>query len=207
VHHVRALLTPTPVYRRRDRVALVDAAVDAAFDRIRGNKKADRLFYAASELGDFGLIWAILGALRGMRSEHDWHAAVRLGLGLGIESAVVNMGIKSFFRRERPIWVGERPHRLRQPLTSSFPSGHATSAFNAAVLLSEDDPLWPAYFAIAAVVAASRIHVRIHHASDVAAGVAVGVGLGLLGRRLYPLPKPSPAAQERPATNDAEPVS
>lgn len=179
------------IYRRRDRVALVDLAVDGAFDRLRGRKAADRIFYVASDLGDFGLIWAILGAIRGLRSEHGWHAAVRLGLGLGIESALVNVGIKSMFRRDRPMWAGERPHHLRQPLTSSFPSGHATSAFNAAILLSEDDPLWPAYFAIAAVVATSRIHVRIHHASDVAAGMVVGVGLGLIGRRLYPLPKPT----------------
>ena len=35
---------------------------------------------------------------------------------------------------------------------------------------------------IATVVAVSRIHVRVHHASDVVAGAAVGAVLGVAGR-------------------------
>ena len=176
----------------RDRIRRFDDAVDTAFDRVRGHPVADRMFFAASELGDFGLIWLILGALRGMRSEHDWHAAVRLGAGVGAESVLVNGIIKSFFRRTRPPWEAERPHRLRRPRTSSFPSGHATSAFTSAALLSEDDPLWPLYYAIAVVVATSRVYVKIHHASDVVAGVAIGAALGRIGRRLVPLPPVPP---------------
>lgn len=136
------------------------------------------------------MIWVMLGALRGLRSDHDWPAAVRLGAAVLIESALVNIGFKSLFRRSRPSWEGERPLRLRQPRTSSFPSGHATSAFTAASLLSEQDRLRPFYYAAAVVVAFSRVHVRIHHASDVVAGIAVGVALGRIGRRLYPLPYP-----------------
>lgn len=172
----------------RDRVRRFDDAVDSAFDHLRGHPVADRLFFAASELGDFGLIWLILGALRGLRSEHDWHAAVRVGLGVGAESVLVNGVVKSFFRRTRPTWDVERPRRLRRPRTSSFPSGHATSAFTSAGLLSEDDPLWPLYYAIAGVVAWSRVYVKIHHASDVVAGIAIGAALGRIGRRLAPLP-------------------
>ncbi len=173
-------------------LARFDRAADAAFDRLRGNPAADRLFYTATSMGDFSLVWLILGALRGLRSERDWHAAVRLGLGMGAESVLVNALIKSAFQRRRPAWDLERPRHLRRPRTSSFPSGHATSAFSAAVLLSEDDVLWPLYFAVAVIVASSRVYVRIHHASDVAAGAVLGVGLGLVGRRLAPLP-PAPA--------------
>jgi undecaprenyl-diphosphatase len=169
-------------------VGAFDARVDAAFDRIRGNPVADRVFYAASELGDFGLIWVILAAARGLRSERDWHAAVRAAAVLGAESVVVNAGIKSLFRRRRPPWEVERPHRLRRPRSSSFPSGHATAAACAAVVLGEGDPLWPAYTALAVLVAASRVHVKIHHASDVLAGVPIGLAFGLAARRLFPLP-------------------
>ena len=165
-----------------------DAEVDAWFDHLRGNPVADLVFYGASALGDNGLLWLILGAARGLRSEHDWHAAIRMVAGVGIESAVVNLGIKSLFRRQRPAFEGIRPRSLRTPRTSSFPSGHATSAFTAAGLLAEDDDLWPLYYALALIVAWSRVHVRIHHASDVVAGIAVGVALGRLGRRLRPLP-------------------
>ncbi len=169
-----------------------DRRADAAFDRLRGRPAVDRLFYSATSLGDFSLVWLILGALRGLRSERDWHAAVRLGLAMGAESVLVNAGIKSAFRRRRPPWESDRPRRVRQPRTSSFPSGHSTAAFSAAVLLSEDDALWPLYVTVAVIVASSRVYVKIHHASDVVAGAALGVGLGLVGRRLAPLP-PAPA--------------
>lgn len=187
----------------RRRVAAFDAGAERAFDRLRGNPLADRVFYGASALGDHSLVWLLLGALRGLRSERDWHAAVRLGLGVGVESALVNVGIKSLFRRARPPWELDRPLRLRRPRTSSFPSGHATSAFTAAGLLSDQDRLWPLYYAVATVVACSRVHVKIHHASDVLAGVAVGIALGRLGRRLFPLPHPPDAAAAAPPARPA----
>lgn len=177
---------------RRGRAAAAverfDATVDDAFDRLRGNAVADRVFYGASALGEFGTLWVMLGALRGLRGDHHWRAAVRVGAAVGIESVVVNAGVKSLFRRRRPVVDAPRPYPLRIPLTSSFPSGHATSAFMSATLLADGDPgLAPLYYAAATVVALSRIYVRIHHASDVAGGIAIGLALGRLGRRLAPL--------------------
>ena len=165
-----------------------DEAVDAQFDRLRGHRAIDRMFYSASALGEFGTIWVMLGALRGLRGEHHWRAAVRVGAAVGIESVVVNVGVKSLFRRRRPVVDTPRPYPLRVPLTSSFPSGHATSAFCAATLLADGDrALAPLYYAAATVVALSRIHVKIHHASDVVGGTVIGLCLGRLGRHLVPL--------------------
>lgn len=187
-------------------VARADARADAALDRLRGRPAADRLFYGASAVADHSLLWLLLGALRGLRSEHDARAALRVGVGVFAESALVNVGIKSLVRRTRPVWDGERPFPLRRPRTSSFPSGHATAAFTAAALLSDDDPLWPVYYAAAVVVATSRVYVRIHHASDVVAGVAVGAVIGRLGRRLAPLP-PRAGAPARPRRVSGRPAT
>lgn len=187
---------PRPIAAAHDQLRRFDAKVDGAFDAIRGRRAVDRLFYAASELGDFSLVWLILGGVRALRSEHGWKAAQRLGVGLALESLVVNAVIKSVFRRTRPPWEADRPLKLRQPKTSSFPSGHATAACVGIILLSEDDPLWPLYCAVGAVVATSRVYVKIHHASDVLGGVAVGVVLGLAGRRFMPLPPREPAAPD-----------
>jgi undecaprenyl-diphosphatase len=180
----------TTAERAKQLVDRFDDAVEGVLDGWRGNRAVDRVFYGASALGDHSLIWLILGALRGLRADHHWKAAMRLGAGMGLESALVNLGIKSLFRRSRPTPETSRPMHLRQPRTSSFPSGHATSAFVGAGLLAEDDPLWPLYYAVAVVVATSRVYVRIHHASDVVAGVVVGIPLGWLGRRLVPLSPP-----------------
>ncbi len=172
------------------RIKAFDDRVDSAVDRLRGNKLADRAFYLASELGDFSLIWHLVGTARGLTSDERADEAIRLSVVLGAESLLVNGVIKSFFRRHRPEWdaLTPRPHRLRTPRSSSFPSGHASAAFTAATVLAEDDPLWPLYYAAAAFVAASRTYVKIHHASDVLAGAATGMVLGRIARKAWPKP-------------------
>jgi undecaprenyl-diphosphatase len=175
----------------RSKVAQLDELVDGYFTRQRGDALADRVFYTASALGDFGLIWVAFALLRALRGRpNDERAALRAIVATGVESVLVNAGMKSIFQRRRPVGPAEHPHPFRQPLTSSFPSGHATAAFCAAVLLADGDDLWPVYFAAATVVAASRIHTRIHHASDVAGGALIGLVLGRIGRAISPLPDP-----------------
>lgn len=169
-------------------VARIDASIDALLDRIRGTEPADRILYAITELGDFGLVWLLIGAARALRSDDDLREGVRLAACLAVESIVVNGAIKSAFKRERPVVEHERPYRIRIPLTTSFPSGHASSAMLAASLLSERSRAKPAYYALAALVATSRAYVKIHHPSDVAGGVVLGLALGAVAKRAWPLP-------------------
>jgi undecaprenyl-diphosphatase len=172
--------------RLHRRASGFDETVDQAFENLRGNATIDRAFYEASELGDFSLLWFLLGATQALAARDPVVDLVRTSAILGLESLTVNQGVKRLFRRERPLHEAERPHRLRTPLTSSFPSGHASAAFTAAVVLSEGKRTKPLYFALAAVVASSRIHVRIHHASDVVAGAVLGYGIGRLAVRVWP---------------------
>jgi undecaprenyl-diphosphatase len=194
--------TPPDVVRRRTSplrrvlppgpgrwVARFDRSADRAFGRLRGRPAADRLFYSASTLGDFSLLWHLAGTARALRSPGHEREAVRLGASLAGESLLINWGVKSLFRRTRPAWEQQRPLGLRRPRSSSFPSGHATSGFLAATLLAHGRPRTaPLWYSVAAVVATSRVHVRIHHASDVVAGAAIGVVLGRLVTRAWPVP-------------------
>lgn len=177
---------PRPLSRQ---VGRFDRAVDHAADRIRGNAAADRVLYGASALGDFSLVWHLVAMSRALGSSRREREALRLVVALGVESVIVNAGVKSLFRRRRPIWDQHRPRALRRPRSSSFPSGHATSAFMAASLLAAGSSrrVRPAWFGLAGVVAYSRVHVKIHHASDVVGGAALGLALGRLVRRVWPL--------------------
>jgi undecaprenyl-diphosphatase len=185
---------PGPIHRVTRAVARFDTAIDTRVDRLRGHPHVDRLMYAASELGDYSLIWHLLGSGRAMAPDRAPVHAVRAALILGAESALVNGPVKSMFRRHRPAWEQERPRRLRRPRTTSFPSGHASAAMTAAGVLSQNDPLWPLYYAVGAVVAGSRVYVKIHHPSDVVAGALVGVVLARLARRVWPFPAVGAAA-------------
>ncbi len=92
-------------------------------------------------VGDHGIIWLILSAALALRRPDKRRAAVKTAAAIGIESVVVNGPVKWVFRRQRPArGVTPISLHLRRPRTSSFPSGHATSAFCAAALLSESDP-------------------------------------------------------------------
>jgi undecaprenyl-diphosphatase len=165
-----------------------DDRVDEWFDQLRGNPTFDRLFYAASELADHSRLWHLVATGRAAASLRAEPAALRLVLALAVESGLVNGVVKSIFNRSRPVLTQDRPLRLRIPRTSSFPSGHASAAAMAAVLLADRSRVGPLYVAAAAVVSVSRIHVRIHHASDIAGGAVVGAALGALFKRLAPLP-------------------
>jgi membrane-associated phospholipid phosphatase len=169
-------------------VAAFDEAVERKIDDVRGHRGLDRVMYAASEIGDFSLVWHLVGTARSLAPDRSPVHAVRLSSLLGLESLLVNGLIKSAFGRRRPPWEHDRPHQLRQPRTSSFPSGHASSAALAVGILSQRDPLWPLYAVVGATVASSRVYVKVHHPSDVVAGAALGIALAAVARRLWPLP-------------------
>ena len=123
-----------------------DHSVDQSLERLRTarwHRIPDHLFRTASVLGDFSLVWHLTAALRGLTSDHHANQAMILWLLVGLESLVVNQGIKRLFRRQRPMVSGDPRYTVRTPSTSSFPSGHASSAFFVAtVLIGWDGWAW-----------------------------------------------------------------
>jgi len=170
------------------RVHELDLRIDNWVDRVRG-PALDPVFYGLSSAADHGLLWLGIGAVKAAH-EGDPVMGLKLGAAMGIESALTNGPIKMMFRRVRPTEdtppEEPLPYGMHRPRTSSFPSGHATSAFTAAMLLA-DSPLAPAYFALAVAVAGSRVYTKMHHTSDIAVGALLGIGMGAVARRLLPL--------------------
>jgi undecaprenyl-diphosphatase len=164
-----------------------DQRVDRAFDVLRGTEPSDRIFYALTELADFSLLWMLLATAKAAIDEDDIPNAMRVTAVLAAESVVVNGAIKSVFKRERPVVQVPRPHKLRVPLTTSFPSGHSSAAVVAGMLMAQRSKRKPIWYGLTLLVASSRVYVRIHHASDVLGGLALGAVLGTLARRLWPL--------------------
>ncbi|MCB1017930.1 MAG: phosphatase PAP2 family protein [Acidimicrobiales bacterium] len=166
-------------------LAEADRWVDERFDTLRGRPAADAVMYTATRVGEHGLVWLALAGVLLVQPARR-RKAVRLLVWLGIESALVNGPLKRSIGRTRPEMVGEHAYKIRVQTSSSFPSGHSASSACMATLLSEGSRLWPLWWAAALTIALSRVHVRDHHASDVAGGLAIGTAIGLLGRRLGP---------------------
>lgn len=155
------------------RVVAFDTAANRVADLARGNPVADKVMYSLSAAGDHSAVWIGLCAVEALRRRNHQYLLVSLAM-IGLESATVNGPIKMLTRRDRPQDDQSHPHHVRTPKTTSFPSGHASAGIVAASLLSYRKPIaWP-YYALGLAVGWSRVHVRIHHPSDVAGGIAIG---------------------------------
>lgn len=175
------------------RVRAFDRNVDTAVARAR-SPALDAVFYPLSSAADHSLLWLALAGVQEATGRARPGTALRLAAVLGAESALTNGVVKTAFRRIRPALepaatIGPLPWGLRRPVTSAFPSGHATAGFTAAVFLSRADP-GPPWYLLAGLVGFSRVYVRLHHTSDVVAGAALGLAFGYVARRFAP---PAPA--------------
>ncbi|MBH5333595.1 phosphatase PAP2 family protein [Streptomyces pactum] len=151
-----------------------------------------------SRAADHGLLWfgtaAVLATVGGRTARR---AALR-GVGsLAAASLVTNTVAKWTVDRRRPLVDAvpliRRP--VRQPVSSSFPSGHSASAAAFAAGVALESTRYGAVVApVAAGVAASRVYVGVHYPSDVLAGIVLGVGAAALTRRWWP-PRPQVPAQ------------
>jgi len=115
--------------------------------------------------------------------------SVRLGflfLAIALPGLVVTV-VKRIVGRARPMVAGEDAFLYKFFLWrveyASFPSGHATTAFAAAIAFGALWPrLRPLLWTYAIVIALSRVIVTAHHPSDVVAGAIAGVVGALLVR-------------------------
>lgn len=115
--------------------------------------------------------------------------SVRLGflfLAIALPGLVVTI-VKRIVGRARPFVAGEDVFLYKFFLWrveyASFPSGHATTAFAAAIAFGVLCPwLRPLLWTYAIIIALSRVIVTAHHPSDVVAGAIAGAVGALLVR-------------------------
>jgi undecaprenyl-diphosphatase len=173
-----------------DQLHAFDDRVDSWFEPLRGNPTADGIAKAITGLGDHGLMWAVTTVWRLRHPGPDRARAVRALAVAGVESSLVNAALKGVVGRSRPdrsdIRLADVGIPVREPKTTSFPSGHTLAAFCAATAMARKGDRGGnlLLYTGAALVGVSRVHLGAHHASDVVGGAAIGTVLGLIGRRL-----------------------
>ena len=162
----------------------------------------DRFFIFISQLGYEGVIVIDVAIVLALLAFRRWREAVFAAIAFS-GSALLNLGSKQFFQRDRPsLWESVSPEH-----TYSFPSGHAMGSMTLAmvvILLAWPTRWrWPALLlatTFALLVGYSRIHLGVHYPSDILGGwmaaIAWVTGVHLLlfrgTRRPWQVPKELP---------------
>jgi membrane-associated phospholipid phosphatase len=118
---------------------------------------------------------------------YDENSSVLLAVSNGFNLAVT-IGIKELVKRKRPMLVMDGIYFdkdfFRENDRYSFPSGHASTSFNMAALLTlryPDNPYLIAGFYLRAVaVSFGRIYIGAHYPGDILAGALIGTGSAIL---------------------------
>jgi decaprenylphosphoryl-5-phosphoribose phosphatase len=143
----------------------------------------ERAIAAFSRTGEHAAGWLALGlfAAAANAERPARRNAWLKGTATVAASYGLNTAIKFVVRRPRPNLPGLGP--LTSTVTGlSFPSAHATTSFAAARAYGTLVPAAPLY-ALAVLIAISRIYLGVHYPSDLLAGALLGTALAAAAAR------------------------
>ncbi|WP_085875402.1 phosphatase PAP2 family protein [Peptoniphilus vaginalis] len=148
------------------------------------NEVLNRYMIAITHLGTGGAIWLftvyILFYL-GFRIE-----SINVILALIFNGIVCNLLLKNILKRKRPSWITKVELLIKDPTDFSFPSGHASSSFAAALTIYFYFRGMGIFFlVIATLIAFSRIYHFVHYPSDVIIGAIIGIIIALVTKNYY----------------------
>ncbi len=158
------------------------------------NDFLDALMVGITTLGNAGAIFIVLGLGLFITKKYR-KAGFAVIVALLVMLICNDLFLKEFFARPRPFNLFETdpqkyaqwgsvyiyPELVHKPSSFSFPSGHTSSAFAAAIaLLWHNRRLGIPVTIFAALMGFSRIYVEVHYCTDVIAGIVSGAICALI---------------------------
>ncbi len=164
----------------------IDATLFIQINHLPHPKSLDRVIASFSWLMTGGHAWILFIAATALSDRKHAIRACGILPALYLATYTVEIPIKKYFRRRRPFISIVRAIVVgRKPGSYSFPSGHSAAAFAGATLLQACYPrARPVLFAIALLVAFSRVYLGAHYPGDVLSGSLAGASLAKAYRAL-----------------------
>lgn len=136
-------------------------------------------------LGSGGILWIAI-ALAFLCFRKSRRSGIALSCGLIGSVLIGNLLIKNLVARARPCWIDDGAKMLiAVPTDYSFPSGHTSASFAAAVVIWHfNKKAGAAAFVIAALIGFSRMYLYVHFPTDVLVGGILGAAIGIAAFRL-----------------------
>ena len=138
----------------------------------------DLIMPKVSSIGNMGYIWIIMGFLMLCLKKYRRTGIILLtGLFLGV--LIGNAFLKNVIARPRPCWIADSfPLLIANPIDFSFPSGHTLSSFiSAFVIYNGNKKLGAMAFALALLIAFSRMYLFVHFPTDILAGIILAFAI------------------------------
>ena len=146
----------------------------------------DNIMYLFTSLGENGIIWIIISLVLIFSKKYK-HIGIVMLISLTIGLCLGEFLIKNIICRMRPFYVNtDITLFISPPFGYSFPSGHTSSSFSSAFVLSKiSKKVGVLAFTLAALISFSRLYFFVHYPTDVLAGILFGISVSYVVCKVY----------------------
>ncbi|GHV25446.1 phosphatase PAP2 family protein [Clostridia bacterium] len=139
-----------------------------------------------SEIAELAMVWYLAGMVLLCLKKYRKHG-IALIISVSIAFLCGEFIIKNIICRVRPCFLVEGIKLIYNiPKSYSFPSGHASTSFTAAMVLLKTNKKSGIFaFIVATLIGISRVYLFVHFPTDVLAGVILGILIAQITTRIF----------------------